>query len=96
MAPGPERTDLNYGSKILLPPSALDKVSKLHVQWPLLMELVNGEKGSHTHAGVLEFVAEEGRAYLPQWASTTEPPWLASMLSRLVLTCSADDANAAS
>lgn len=74
MAPGPERTDLNYGSKILLPPSALDKVSKLHVQWPLLMELVNGEKGSHTHAGVLEFVAEEGRAYLPQWASTTEPP----------------------
>ncbi|ROW06567.1 hypothetical protein VMCG_04430 [Cytospora schulzeri] len=71
MAPGPERTDLNYGSKILLPPSALDKVSKLHVQWPLLMELVNGEKGSHTHAGVLEFVAEEGRAYLPQWMMQT-------------------------
>lgn len=69
MAPGPERTDLNYGSKILLPPSALDKVSKLHVQWPLLMELTNGEKGRHTHAGVLEFVAEEGRAYLPQWVS---------------------------
>lgn len=69
MAPGPERTDLNYGSKILLPPSALDKVSKLHVQWPLLMELINGEKGRHSHAGVLEFVAEEGRAYLPQWVS---------------------------
>ncbi|KUI59901.1 Ubiquitin fusion degradation protein 1 [Cytospora mali] len=58
MAPGPERTELNYGSKILLPPSALDKVSKLHVQWPLLMELINGEKGSHSHAGVLEFMMQ--------------------------------------
>jgi ubiquitin fusion degradation protein 1 len=67
MAPGPERPTLNYGSKIFLPPSALDKVSRLHVQWPLIMELVNGEKGKHSHAGVLEFVAEEGKAYLPHW-----------------------------
>lgn len=67
MAPGAERPELNYGSKIILPPSALDKVSKLHVQWPLLMELINGEKGKHSHAGVLEFIAEEGRAYIPQW-----------------------------
>ncbi|ROT43551.1 ubiquitin fusion degradation protein [Sodiomyces alkalinus F11] len=66
-APGPERPELNYGSKIFLPPSALDKVSKLHVQWPLLMEIINGEKGKHSHAGVLEFVAEEGKAYLPHW-----------------------------
>ncbi|KAL5612139.1 hypothetical protein BROUX41_000317 [Berkeleyomyces rouxiae] len=71
MAPGPERPSLNYGSKIFLPPSALDKVSRLHVQWPLQMEIVNGQKGSHTHAGVLEFVAEEGRAYIPQWMMTT-------------------------
>jgi ubiquitin fusion degradation protein 1 len=71
MAPGPERPDLNYGSKIFLPPSALDKVSKLHVQWPLLLEIVNGEKGKHSHAGVLEFVAEEGRAYLPHWMMET-------------------------
>lgn len=71
MAPGPERPDLNYGSKIFLPPSALDKVSKLHVQWPLLLEIINGEKGKHSHAGVLEFVAEEGRAYLPQWMMET-------------------------
>ncbi|TEA17498.1 Ubiquitin fusion degradation protein 1 [Colletotrichum sidae] len=71
MAPGPERPDLNYGSKIFLPPSALDKVSKLHVQWPLLMEIINGEKGKLSHAGVLEFVAEEGRAYLPHWMMQT-------------------------
>ncbi|KAL2112465.1 hypothetical protein VUR80DRAFT_7462 [Thermomyces stellatus] len=71
MAPGPDRPELNYGSKIFLPPSALDKVSKLHVQWPLLLEIVNGEKGKHSHAGVLEFVAEEGRAYLPHWMMET-------------------------
>ncbi|QUC23879.1 uncharacterized protein UV8b_08120 [Ustilaginoidea virens] len=71
MAPGAERPELNYGSKIILPPSALDKVSKLHVQWPLLMEMINGEKGRHSHAGVLEFIAEEGRAYIPQWMMET-------------------------
>ena len=67
MAPGAERPELNYGSKILLPPSALDKVSRMHVQWPIMLELTNGAKSKHTHAGVLEFVAEEGRAYIPQW-----------------------------
>lgn len=71
MAPGNARPELNYGSKIILPTSALDKVSKLHVQWPLLMELINGEKGRHSHAGVLEFIAEEGRAYIPQWVSNS-------------------------
>ena len=71
MAPGNDRPELNYGSKILLPPSALDKVSRLHVQWPLLMELVNADKGTHSHCGVLEFVAEEGRAYIPQWMMQT-------------------------
>lgn len=71
MAPGPDRPELNYGSKIFLPPSALDKVSKLHVQWPLQLELINGAKDKTTHAGVLEFVAEEGRAYIPQWMMET-------------------------
>ncbi|KAK8129677.1 ubiquitin fusion degradation protein [Apiospora kogelbergensis] len=71
MGPGPERPEFNYGSKILLPVSALDKVSKLHVQWPLTLELVNGALEKHTHAGVLEFTAEEGRAYIPQWMMQT-------------------------
>ncbi|KAI2625552.1 ubiquitin fusion degradation protein UFD1-domain-containing protein [Xylaria nigripes] len=71
MAPGAERPELNYGSKIFLPPSALQKISQLHVQWPLMMELVNGEKERFSHAGVLEFVAEEGRAYIPQWMMQT-------------------------
>ncbi|KAK0634776.1 ubiquitin fusion degradation protein UFD1-domain-containing protein [Bombardia bombarda] len=67
MAPGAERPELNYGSKIFLPPSALEKVSRLHVQWPIMLELSNRLKSRHTHGGVLEFVAEEGRAYIPQW-----------------------------
>jgi len=71
MAPGAERPELNYGSKIFLPPSALDKVSRLHVQWPIMLELINGDKDRHTHAGVLEFVSEEGRAYIPQWMMQT-------------------------
>ena len=74
MAPGPERPDLNYGSKVFLPPSALDKVSKLHVQWPLLMEVINGEKDRVSHCGVLEFVAEEGRVYLPHWVRYATSP----------------------
>lgn len=78
MAPGAERPELNYGSKIFLPPSALDKVSRLHVQWPIMLELTNGAKGKHTHAGVLEFVAEEGRAYIPQWAC----PWKRFQIGR--------------
>ncbi|KAK3387004.1 ubiquitin fusion degradation protein UFD1-domain-containing protein [Podospora didyma] len=71
MAPGAERPELNHGSKIFLPPSALDKVSRLHVQWPIMLELINGDKGKHTHGGVLEFVAEEGRAYIPHWMMKT-------------------------
>jgi ubiquitin fusion degradation protein 1 len=73
MAPGAERPELNYGSKIFLPPSALEKVSRLHVQWPIMLEIINGEKETHTHGGVLEFVAEEGRAYLPQWVCPACP-----------------------
>lgn len=33
--------------------------------------MINGEKGRHSHAGVLEFIAEEGRAYIPQWMMET-------------------------
>ena len=33
----------------------------------MLFELINGAKQKMTHAGVLEFTAEEGRCYLPYW-----------------------------
>lgn len=67
MLPGNERKELNYGGKIILPASALEKLTRMHIEYPMMFELVNGRQGTMTHAGVLEFVAEEGKAYLPSW-----------------------------
>ena len=71
MMPGPEREAANHGGKIFLPASALDKLSQLHVTYPMLFELINGTKQKSTHAGVLEFTAEEGRCHLPFWLMRT-------------------------
>lgn len=71
MMPGPEREDANHGGKMFLPASALDKLTQLHITYPMLFELINGAKSKSTHAGVLEFTAEEGRCYLPFWLMQT-------------------------
>ena len=65
------KDDANFGGKIFLPPSALSKLSLLNIQYPMLFELTVNETGKLTHAGVLEFTAEEGRAYLPNWMLET-------------------------
>lgn len=57
----------NFGGKIYIPQSALHKLTTLHISYPMLFEIRNEESGGCTHAGVLEFTAEEGRAYLPEW-----------------------------
>ncbi|PMD38772.1 putative ubiquitin fusion degradation protein 1 [Hyaloscypha variabilis F] len=71
MLPGPEREDLNYGGKIIMPPSALEKLTRLHITYPMLFELFNGQTDRTTHCGVLEFIAEEGKLYLPHWMMQT-------------------------
>jgi len=71
MLPGPDRTDANFGGKVYLPPSALDKLTRLHIAWPMLFELINGARGKQSHAGVLEFIAEEGKIHLPQWVCSS-------------------------
>ncbi|KAL7267361.1 ubiquitin fusion degradation protein [Rhizina undulata] len=71
MMAGNERENVNYGGKVILPPSALEKLTRLHIAYPMLFELRNGAKDITTHAGVLEFIAEEGRVYLPQWMMQT-------------------------
>ncbi|KAF1981156.1 ubiquitin fusion degradation protein [Aulographum hederae CBS 113979] len=71
MLPGPDRPDANHGGKVFLPPSALDKLTRMHIQYPMLFELINGRASKTTHAGVLEFIAEEGKIYLPQWLMKT-------------------------
>lgn len=65
------KDDANFGGKIFLPPSALSKLTMLHIRYPMLFELTNESENLRSHSGVLEFVAEEGRAYLPQWTMET-------------------------
>ncbi|XP_064620671.1 ubiquitin recognition factor in ER-associated degradation protein 1-like [Lineus longissimus] len=67
MFPGPERQDVERGGKIMMPPSALDKLARLNIQYPMLFKLVNKKTNRETHCGVLEFVADEGRIYIPYW-----------------------------
>ena len=71
MMPGPDRPEANHGGKIFLPASALEKLTRLHITYPMLFELINGTEEKMTHAGVLEFTAEEGKVYLPQWLMNT-------------------------
>jgi len=62
-----DRADAEAGDKLLLPPSALDRLAALHVEYPMLFRIDAPESGRATHCGVLEFVADEGVAYLPAW-----------------------------
>ncbi|TPX69750.1 hypothetical protein SpCBS45565_g02167 [Spizellomyces sp. 'palustris'] len=66
-----ERPELLYGGKIVMPQSALTKLSALHISWPMLFQLTNPAHERVTHSGVLEFTAEEGRVYVPQWMMQT-------------------------
>lgn len=73
-APFYERADskkineLNHGGKILLPPSALDMLVRLNIEYPMMFKLSSiNEPNRTTHCGVLEFLAEEGRCYFPSW-----------------------------
>ncbi|KAF2841683.1 ubiquitin fusion degradation protein-like protein 1 [Patellaria atrata CBS 101060] len=84
MLPGPDRPSANHGGKVFMPPSALDKLTRLHITYPMLFELRNGKASKTTHAGVLEFIAEEGKIYLPYWLMQTlglEPGDLVQILS---------------
>ena len=53
------------GDKIILPPSILELLIELEVQYPMTFELVTNEK--KTHCGVLEFTADEGTCSVPVW-----------------------------
>ncbi|CAC5400370.1 UFD1 [Mytilus coruscus] len=58
---------LERGGKIIMPPSAVDQLIRLHIVYPMLFKLRNNQQARHTHCGVLEFVAEEDRIYIPTW-----------------------------
>ena len=58
-----------HSVSVIMPPSALDQLTRLNVEYPMLFKLTNGKKSRVTHAGVLEFVADEGKIYIPYWVS---------------------------
>ncbi|CAL5215230.1 unnamed protein product [Lathyrus oleraceus] len=62
-----EKPQLESGDKIIMPPSALDRLASLHIDYPMLFELRNDAAERVSHCGVLEFIAEEGMIYMPYW-----------------------------
>lgn len=67
MLPGTERDNVDRGGRIFLPPSALDQLTRLNIVYPMLFKLTNPNSSRITHCGVLEFVADEGKCYMPYW-----------------------------
>ena len=63
----PQRSDVEAGGKIIMPPSALDQLTRLNIVYPMLFKLTNAGTQRTTHCGVLEFVADEGKIYIPYW-----------------------------
>ncbi|CAN4112460.1 unnamed protein product [Withania somnifera] len=62
-----DKPQLENGDKIIMPPSALDRLASLHIDYPMLFELRNADTERVSHCGVLEFIAEEGMIYMPYW-----------------------------
>jgi ubiquitin fusion degradation protein 1 len=62
-----EKPQIESGDKIIMPPSALDRLASLHIDYPMLFELRNADTDRVSHCGVLEFIAEEGMIYMPYW-----------------------------
>ncbi|XP_071790614.1 ubiquitin recognition factor in ER-associated degradation protein 1-like isoform X2 [Asterias amurensis] len=67
MLTGTYRQDVERGGKIIMPPSALDVLTRQNIDYPMLFKLTHKKMERVTHCGVLEFVADEGKVYLPYW-----------------------------
>lgn len=53
---------------VIMPPSSLANLSALDIESPWMFKLTNPQNpAASTHAGVLEFIAEEGCVHLPYW-----------------------------
>lgn len=61
-----DKSELESGGKVVLPPSALDTLARLNITFPMLFQ-VESRDGRKTHCGVHEFIAEEGHANMPYW-----------------------------
>ncbi|KAK8601629.1 hypothetical protein V6N12_051458 [Hibiscus sabdariffa] len=50
-----------------MPPSALDRLASLQIDYLMLFELRNDAAERASHCGVLEFITEEVVIYMPYW-----------------------------
>lgn len=48
-------------------PSLAFLAARLKISYPMMFQVRNPTTGSFTHVGVMEFTAEEGKAYMPYW-----------------------------
>ncbi|KAI8989664.1 ubiquitin fusion degradation protein UFD1-domain-containing protein [Trametes punicea] len=72
MLPGKPRDNVSYGGKIIMPLSALANLEQAQLESPWMFKLRNpANPAASTHAGVLEFIAEEGCVHLPHWMMKT-------------------------
>lgn len=55
---------------VIMPPSALEQLTRLNINYPMLFKLTNKKTSRITHSGVLEFVADEGKVFLPLWVNS--------------------------
>ena len=62
-----DKQHLDHGDKVVLPPSALDRLASLSIDYPMLFQVTNPKVERRSHCGVMEFVADEGVVYLPYW-----------------------------
>ena len=56
---------LHCNAAVIMPPSALDRLSRLNVDYPMLFQIQNPSTERVTHCGVHEFVAEERFTHIP-------------------------------
>ncbi|KAM0945459.1 putative ubiquitin fusion degradation protein Ufd1 [Dioscorea sansibarensis] len=62
-----DKSQLEEGDKIIMPLSALNTLAMLDIDYPMSFEVNTYSSERVSHCGVLEFVAEEGIIYMPQW-----------------------------
>ncbi|KAM7500273.1 hypothetical protein LguiA_024687 [Lonicera macranthoides] len=62
-----EKPHLEDGNRIIMPASALDRLTSLQIEYPMIFSIQNPSTDKVSHCGVLEFGAPEGLVYLPDW-----------------------------
>lgn len=61
------REELEFGNRLIMPPAVLQKLQDVQAPSPMIFEVSNFQGSRHTHAGILEFVAQQDTCYMPFW-----------------------------